>query len=84
VNKDLVKAVKKIFKRYMNELDIDSFKELARETGIDYQTLLDHLARPELFRIFELRALNEILHFSSEDLLFLINWEKLNTEVVHG
>lgn len=84
MNKDLVKAVKKIFKRYMNELDIDSFKELARETGIDYQTLLDHLARPELFRIFELRALNEILHFSSEDLLFLINWEKLNTEVVHG
>lgn len=75
MNERLLKDIKKIFKRYMNEEDIESFKELAKKTGIDYQTLLDHLARPELFRIFELRALNDVLHFSSEDLLFLVSWE---------
>lgn len=81
MNDKLLKDVKKLFKRYMLENDIDTFKELAKETGIDYQTLLDHLARPELFRIYELRALHEVLRFSNEDLLFLISWEKLNMEV---
>jgi hypothetical protein len=77
----LTKEVRKLFKRYMLNNDIDTFKGLAKETGIDYQTLLDHLTRPELFRVYELKALDEVLHFSSEDLLFLIYWKKLNMEV---
>ena len=56
----------------MNELDIESFKSLADDTGIDYQTLLDHIARPELFRKFELKALDDVLHFTDEDLIKLI------------
>lgn len=64
--------VKKLLKFYMIDYDIDSFRELAKETGIDYQTLLDHIARPELFRQWEIRVLDEVLKFSDEDLLKLI------------
>ena len=64
--------IKKTFKRYMLECDIDTFKDLAKSVGMDYQTLRDRLIRPELFRAYEIRALNEILHFSDEDLLNLI------------
>lgn len=64
--------LKKLLRRYMVDLDIDSFKDLAKDTGIDYQTLLDHIARPELFRRFEIKALDDVLHFEDEDLLRLI------------
>lgn len=64
--------VKKLLKFYMIDYDIDSFRELAKETGIDYQTLLDHIAKPELFRQWEIRVLDEVLKFSDEDLLKLI------------
>lgn len=56
----------------MIDYDIDSFRDLAKETGIDYQTLLDHIARPELFRQWEIKVLDEVLKFSDEDLLKLI------------
>lgn len=61
--------LKWIFKDYMNRLHIEDFKQLAKMCGIKYQTLLDHLERPELFRLFEIRAINDVLHFSSEDLI---------------
>lgn len=64
--------IKKLFRRYMIDLDIESFKDLAEDTGIDYQTLLDHIARPELFRKFELKALDDVLHFEDADLITLI------------
>ena len=41
-----------LFRKYMDEKHIVDFKELAKLTGIKYQTLLDHLDRPELFRAF--------------------------------
>lgn len=56
----------------MDRLHIADFKELANRCGIKYQTLLDHLDRPGLFRMFEIRNINEVLQFSSEDLLRLI------------
>lgn len=68
--------VKKLLRRYMIEYDIENFKELSRETGIDYQTLGDRLKRPELFRAYELKALREILHLTSEDILLLIGSEE--------
>lgn len=66
------KGIKKLFQRYMLEHDIESFKELAKSVGMDYQTLRDRLIRPELFRAYEIKALNNLLHFSDEDLLNLI------------
>lgn len=64
--------VKKIFKLAMAEKEIETFKDLAKETGIDYHTLLDHLERPELFRAYELKAINEVLQFSSENLFTVV------------
>lgn len=69
-------SVKKILKRYMVEADIETFKALSTETGIDYQTLRDRLQRPELFRAYELQALKKTLHLSDEDLLLLIGSEE--------
>lgn len=64
--------IKKILKLYMIEADIDSFTQLAKETGIDYQRLNRRIADPHSFTVFELIALDDVLHFSDEDLLILI------------
>lgn len=60
--------VLKIFKKYMAIEGIADFKELSKQSGIKYQTLLDHINDPTLFRVFELQSINDVLHFSSEDL----------------
>lgn len=65
--------IKWLFKDYMNKLHIKDFKELSKQCGIKYQTLLDHLERPSLFRLYELHAINNVLHFSSEDLLTILS-----------
>lgn len=64
--------IKKLLRRYMIEVDLDSFTQLAKETGIDYQRLNRRIADPHSFTVFELIALNDVLHFSDEDLLILI------------
>jgi len=64
--------IKKLLRRYMIEADIDSFAQLAKETGIDYQRLNRRIADPHSFTVFELIALDDVLHFSDEDLLILI------------
>jgi hypothetical protein len=64
--------IKKLLRRYMIEADIDSFTQLAKETGIDYQRLNRRIADPHSFTVFELIALDDVLHFSDEDLLILI------------
>ena len=65
----------KLFKRKLIDKDIDDFKDLAQMTGIKYDTLLDHLKRPGMFRTFELRALDEVLEFEDSELLLLIKGE---------
>lgn len=64
--------IKKLLRRYMIEADIDNFTQLAKETGIDYQRLNRRIADPHSFTVFELIALDDVLHFSDEDLLILI------------
>lgn len=64
--------IKKMLRLYMIEADIDSFTQLAKETGIDYQRLNRRIADPHSFTVFELIALDDVLHFSDEDLLILI------------
>lgn len=64
--------IKKLFKQYMINADLDSFSELSRQSGIDYQTLNVRIKSPGTFRIYEIRQLNELLQFSDEDLLQLI------------
>ena len=64
-------STKKLFKRYMNEADIDNFSELSRQSGIDYQTLNVRIKNPGTFRVFEIRQLDELLHFADEDLLLI-------------
>ena len=64
--------IKKLLKFYMIDCDIDSFRVLAKETGIDYQRLRRRLEDPHSFTVFELLALNDTLHFTDEDLLKLI------------
>ena len=65
--------VKWIFKKYMDAKHIEDFRALAKLTGIKYQTLLDHINDPGLFRGFEIKELNNVLQFSSEDLVKIIS-----------
>lgn len=62
----------KVFKRKMIDHDIQDFKDLSKKSGIKYDTLLDHLKRPEMFRAFDLKALNEVLEFEDSELLLII------------
>ena len=66
------KPVEKLLKFYMIDYDIDSFRELARITGIDYQRLRRRLEDPHSFTVFELLALDDTLHFADEDLLKIL------------
>lgn len=64
--------IKKMFVHYMIEADIDNFTQLAKETGIDYQRLNRRIADPHSFTVFEIISLDDVLHFSDEDLLLLV------------
>ena len=64
--------IKKILKHYMNENDIENFSELSRLTGLCRQTLYERMNNSGSFRFFEIRMLDEVLHFSDEDLAKLI------------
>lgn len=64
--------IKKLLLLYMIEADINNFSELSRQSGIDYQTLNVRIKNPGTFRVYEIRQLDELLHFSDEDLLILL------------
>lgn len=64
--------IKKMLRLYMIEADINSFVELSKQTGIDYQRLNKRMTDPHSFTVFELLALEETLHLTDEDLLKLI------------
>ena len=67
--------ITKLLKRKLIDRDINDFKELSKMTGIKYETMLDHLKRPGMFRTFELQALNDVLEFSDEELLLIVKGE---------
>lgn len=67
--------MKWLLKRYMVEQQIDSFSALCRRTGIAKRTLYDRISEPSTLRIFELKALDEVLHFSDEDMIKLAKGE---------
>ena len=64
--------IKWMIKSYMALNRIESLHDLADKTGIKYTTLLTHLNEPSQLRAYELRALDEVLHFEDEDLLVMI------------
>jgi len=63
---------KRLFKRYMLENYIDSLRELSAMAGIEYRTFLMRMENPDNFRSYELKELDKILHFATDDLIFLI------------
>ncbi len=65
-------SIKKLLLLYMIEADISNFSELSRQSGIDYQTLNVRIKNPGTFRVYEIRQLDELLHFTEEDLLLII------------
>lgn len=69
--------MKWLLKEYMTKQHIESFSELSRLTGIEYQTLMNHIKSPGQFRIFELKQLDSVLHFKDEDLVNLIRRQQV-------
>lgn len=64
--------IKKLLRLYMIKYDIDSFRELAKETGINYQRLRRRLEDPQSLTVYELLAINDALQLTDEDFLKLI------------
>lgn len=65
--------MKWLLKEYMAANHIDNFKELARQTGIKLRTLRRRIDEPSTLLLYEIRALDEVLHFNDEDKLKLIS-----------
>ena len=63
--------MKWILKRYMIDQHIESFNQLADMTGIARRTLFDRINAPRTLRVYEVAALDKVLHFSEDDLLRL-------------
>lgn len=64
--------IKWLIKSYMALNKISSLRELADITGIKYTTLMTHLTCPSQLRAFEIKALDDALHFEDDDLLVII------------
>lgn len=60
--------MKWLLKEYMARANINSFDELAKESGIKRATLFKRLKEPRTIKVYEIEALDSILHFSLEDL----------------
>lgn len=65
-----------LLREYMTKRHIRSMSELAKLTGIEYRTLLNHIADVSKFRIFEIKALDDVLGFNDTDLLRFLREEK--------
>ncbi len=67
-----------LFQDYITKNRIDGgVKGLADMSGIKYATLNKRIEHPELFRSYEIKALDEILHFETRDILRLVNIERV-------
>lgn len=66
--------MKWLLKEYMTRKHIASFRELAKLTGIEYRTLMNHIADTSLFRISELKEIANVLGLKDEDVIKIF-WE---------
>lgn len=64
--------MKWLIRRYMVDAKINSIVELAERTGITRRHLYDIIKDPHRIKIHELKVLDDVLHFSDEDLLRLV------------
>lgn len=67
--------MKWLIKRYMVNAHIESLQELSERTGIKRRHLSDLINDPRRIKVFEIMALNDVLHFDEQDLLKLIRGE---------
>lgn len=58
--------------KLMSEQRIKSFRELARQTGFDYRTLLTCIENPDQMRLYELKVLAGVLMISDDDILEIV------------
>lgn len=65
-------SVRWMLSGYLVQNHIESFRDLAKMTGIKYKTLLEHIASPENFRMYEITAIDKVLSLRDEDLLILV------------
>ena len=61
-----------LLRDYMTRKHIRSMSELAKLTGIEYRTLLNHISDVGNFRIHEVIALDNVLGFSDTDLVRIL------------
>lgn len=64
--------MKWIIKSYMCKQHIDSISDLAKRTGLTRRVLYDRINHPETMKVFELDALDEVLHFEDADLIQIV------------
>ena len=64
--------MKWLIKSYMANVHIETWEELAKETGITRRHLYDLIKDPHRLKVSEIMALDEVLHFSEQDLLRLV------------
>lgn len=67
--------MKWLIEEYRVRQHIESVEELAIRTGINIRTLRRRIEDPRQLRMFEIEALNKILHFTNEDLLKIMRGE---------
>lgn len=64
-----------LLKEYMAINRISNFVELEKLTGFTKSTLFRRMKHPEELKIYEIRVLDEVLHFSDEDLAKIVRCE---------
>lgn len=70
--------MKWLLKQYMAQAHIDSMEELAESTGIAKRTLYNRMDNPRTLRIYELVSLDDVLHFTNDDLVRLAKGTSLD------
>lgn len=60
--------MKWLLKKYMAENHIETMRQLSEMTGIPDATLHDRCKKPTTIKVFEIVALDAVLHFSDEDI----------------
>ena len=61
-----------IVKERMIKKHIGTMLELSKTTGLGYQTMRNHIDHPENMKLFEFRALDDILQFDDCEKLTLL------------